>query len=286
MIFTSYAGNTIIPLRPTAALIEPVITRNRLFLNFWPHLGVFFLHSALIFIGARSIGKRCSRGKKGPTFDRIMRAITGENCSFRIRISISCQCTFTLFCVCSYIIPRCYYCVYRFHSEECTVRFALEHSLNRLLFLISQFIIKVIDTKIILLSWNLKGEGKLSEENYQNSIRYFITRRCNYGIYRRNNNRIFSRSFYNLSEIIQNFFTCLLPLLSRIIHTLSPISIITIIKYMQNSRFIREYREDRLDHRAFYHHGYPTQRLLHALQKRFQKLHKRCVEARGQRASR
>lgn len=215
-----------------------------------------------------------------------MRAITGENCSFRIRISISCQCTFTLFCVCSYIIPRCYYCVYRFHSEECTVRFALEHSLNRLLFLISQFIIKVIDTKIILLSWNLKGEGKLSEENYQNSIRYFITRRCNYGIYRRNNNRIFSRSFYNLSEIIQNFFTCLLPLLSRIIHTLSPISIITIIKYMQNSRFIREYREDRLDHRAFYHHGYPTQRLLYALQKRFQKLHKRCVEARGQRASR
>lgn len=65
-------------------------------------------------------------------------------------------------------------------------------------------------------------------------------------------------------------------------HILSPISIITIIKYMQNSRFIREYQADP---RAFYHHGYPTQRLLHALQKRFQKLHKRCVEARGQRAS-
>lgn len=29
-----------------------------------------------------------------------------------------------------------------------------------------------------------------------------------------------------------------------------------------------------------------TRRVLHALQKRFQKLHKRCVEARGQRASR
>lgn len=192
MIFTSYAGNTIIPLRPTAALIEPVITRNRLFLNFWPHLGALSALRPNFHRCRWSIGKRCSRGKKGANFrSDNLRAIGWKLFLSNKDLDLLYPMYFYHFSAFAAILYPAAITVFTDFTAK-NAPCGLHHSLNRLYFLISRFIIKVIDTKIISRgAWI--GEGKLFRGKLSEFHRYFITGRLQLqSIERKQQQNIFS----------------------------------------------------------------------------------------------